>query len=65
MNSNYCGRVINQYGQYDNMFSSIVSTNIYEQAQAIRSQKQLKRTSSANQLKQKSNVRVVAQHLQI
>ena len=20
MNSNYCGRVINQYGQYDNMF---------------------------------------------
>ena len=39
---------------------------IYEQAQAIRSQKQLKRTSSANQLKQKSNVcRVVAQHLQI
>lgn len=54
MNSNYCGRVINQYGQYDNMFPSIVSTNIYEQAQAIRSQKQLKRTSSANQLKQKS-----------
>ena len=53
MNSNYCGRVINQYGQYDNMFPSIVSTNIYEQAQAIRSQKQLKRTSSANQLKQK------------
>lgn len=53
MNPNYCGRVINQYGQYDNMFPSIVSTNIYEQAQAIRSQKQLKRTSSANQLKQK------------
>lgn len=53
MNPNYCGRVINQYGQYDNMCSSIVSTSIYEQAQAIRSQKQLKRTSSANQLKQK------------
>ncbi|MEB7998538.1 MULTISPECIES: cassette chromosome recombinase CcrA [Staphylococcus] len=53
MNPNYCGRVINQYGQYDNMLPSIVSTNIYEQAQAIRSQKQLKRTSSANQLKQK------------
>ena len=52
MNSNYCGRIINQYGQYDNMFPSIVSTNIYEQAQAIRLQKQLKRTSSANQLKQ-------------
>ena len=53
LNPNYCGRVINQYGQYDNMFPSIVSTNIYEQAQAIRSQKQLKRTPSANQLKQK------------
>lgn len=33
-NPNYCGRVINQYGQYDNMFPSIVSTSIYEQAQA-------------------------------
>ncbi|HDH0795018.1 TPA: recombinase family protein [Staphylococcus aureus] len=53
MNPNYCGRVINQYGRYDNMCPSIVSTSIYEQAQAIRSQKQLKRTSSANQLKQK------------
>ena len=53
LNPNYCGRVINQYGEYDNMFPSIVSTSIYEQAQAIRSQKQLKRTSSANQLKQK------------
>lgn len=53
LNPNYCGRVINQYGQYDNMCPSIVSTSIYEQAQAIRSQKQLKRTSSANQLKQK------------
>ncbi|MSU30558.1 recombinase family protein [Staphylococcus sp. McC-251-APC-3A2] len=53
LNPNYCGRVINQYGQYENMCPSIVSTSIYEQAQAIRSQKQLKRTSSANQLKQK------------
>ncbi|PTH64252.1 cassette chromosome recombinase CcrA [Staphylococcus arlettae] len=53
MNPNYCGRVINQYGQYDNMFPSIVSTNMYEQAQALRSQKQIKRTPSDNQLKQK------------
>ncbi len=52
-NPNYCGRVINQYGQYDNMFPSIVSTNIYEQAQAIRSQKHTKWTPSSNQLKQK------------
>lgn len=52
-NPNYCGRVINQYGQYDNMFPSIVSTNIYEQAQEIRSQKHTKRTPSSNQLKQK------------
>ena len=53
MNPNYCGRVVNQYGQYDNVCPAIVSTSIYEQAQAIRSQKQLKRTSSANRLKQK------------
>ena len=53
MNPNYCGRVINKYGQYDNMFPSIVSTNMYEQAQALRSQKQIKRTPSDNQLKQK------------
>lgn len=52
-NPNYCGRVINQYGQYDNMFPSIVSTSICEQAQAIRSQKHTKRTPSSNQLKQK------------
>ncbi|MCQ9884386.1 cassette chromosome recombinase CcrA [Staphylococcus aureus] len=52
-NPNYCGRVINQYGQYDNMFPSIVSISIYEQAQAIRVNKQVKRTPSANLLKQK------------
>ncbi|MCJ0968506.1 recombinase family protein [Mammaliicoccus sciuri] len=53
MNSNYCGRVINQYGRYDNMFPSIVSTSIYEQAQAIRSQKHTNRTPSDNQLQKK------------
>lgn len=53
MNPNYCGRVINQYGQYDNMFPSIVSISIYEQAQAIRVNKQVQRTPSANLLKQK------------
>ncbi|UXR73988.1 recombinase family protein [Staphylococcus sp. IVB6238] len=52
-NPNYCGRVINQYGQYDNMFPSIFSTNIYEQAQEIRSQKHTKRTPSDNQLQKK------------
>ena len=53
MNPNYCGRVINQYGQFDNMFPSIVSANVYEQAQRLRSQKQTKQTPSDNQLKQK------------
>ncbi|MBF7025357.1 cassette chromosome recombinase CcrA [Staphylococcus kloosii] len=52
-NPNYCGRVINQYGEYDNMFNPIVSTSIYEQAQTIRTQKQVQRTPSENQLKQK------------
>ena len=53
MNPNYCGRVINQYGQYDNMVPSIVSISIYEQAQAIRSQKHINRTPSDNQLQKK------------
>ncbi|HDF5163295.1 TPA: recombinase family protein [Staphylococcus aureus] len=53
INPNYCGRVNNQYGQFDNMFPSIVSTSIYEQAQRLRLQKQTKQTSSDNQLKQK------------
>ena len=65
MNPNYCGRVINQYGQFDNMFPSIVSANVYEQAQRLRLQKQTKRTPSDNQLKQKSNAHIVMQHLQI
>ncbi|HAR2840076.1 TPA: recombinase family protein [Staphylococcus aureus] len=55
INPNYCGRVNNQYGQFDNMFPSIVSTSIYEQAQRLRLQKQTKQTSSDNQLKQKIN----------
>lgn len=53
LNPNYCGRVINQYGQYENMFPAIVSTTIYEKAQVTRTQKQVKRKPSENQLKQK------------
>lgn len=53
MNPNYCGRIINQYGQYDNMFPAIVSTTIYEEAQDMRKQKQVERMPSENQLKQK------------
>ncbi|MFH0716156.1 recombinase family protein [Staphylococcus delphini] len=53
MNPNYCGRVINQYGQYNNMVPSIVSTTIYEHAQAIRNKKQLHCIPSENTLKQK------------
>ena len=53
LNPNYCGRVINQYGQYENMFPAIVSTTIYEEAQVTRTQKQVKRKPSENQLKQK------------
>lgn len=62
MNPNYCGRVINKYGQYDNMFPSIVSTNMYEQAQALRSQKQIKRTPSDNQLKQKISQEILDEY---
>src|SRR5699024_4516713 len=53
LNPNYCGRVINQYGQYENMFPAIVSTTIYEEAQVTQTQKQVKRKPSENQLKQK------------
>ncbi|WP_204176915.1 recombinase family protein [Staphylococcus sp. GDX8P113P-1] len=53
LNPNYCGRVINQCGQYENMFPAIVSTTIYEKAQVTRTQKQVKRKPSENQLKQK------------
>ena len=38
LNPNYCGRVINQYGQYENMFPAIVSTTIYEEAQVTNSE---------------------------
>ncbi|MCD8861477.1 recombinase family protein [Mammaliicoccus sciuri] len=53
MNPNYCGRVINQYGQYNNMVPPIVSATIYEHAQTIRNKKQLHCIPSENQLKQK------------
>ena len=63
LNPNYCG-VFNQYGQYENMFPAIVSTTIYEEAQVTRTQKQVKRKPSENQLKQKSNVPIVIRHSQ-
>ncbi|HDG5489402.1 TPA: recombinase family protein [Staphylococcus aureus] len=53
MNPNYCGRVNNKYGTFDNMFPPIISKAMYKKAQAIRVNKQVQRTPSANQLKQK------------
>lgn len=53
MNPNYCGRVNNKYGTFDNMFPSIISKAMYKNAQAIRVNKQVQRTPSANLLKQK------------
>lgn len=53
MNPNYCGRVNNKYGTFDNMFPSIISKAMYKNAQAIRSQKHTKRTPSDNQLQKK------------
>ncbi len=52
-NPNYCGRVNNKYGTFDNMFPSIISKAMYKNAQAIRVNKQVQRTPSANLLKQK------------
>ena len=65
MNPNYCGRVINQYGQFDNMFPSIVSANVYEQAQRLRSQNKPNRHLRIINSNKKSNAHVVMQHLQI
>ncbi|WP_210143356.1 recombinase family protein [Staphylococcus sp. GDY8P193P] len=53
LNPNYCGRVINQYQQCDNVVPAIVSTTIYEEAQSMRMKKQRDRIPSENQLKQK------------
>lgn len=53
MNPNYCGRVNNKYGTFDNMFPSIISKAMYKNAQAIRIKKQLHCIPSENQLKQK------------
>lgn len=53
MNPNYCGRVSNKYGTFDNMFPPIISKAMYKKAQAIRVNKQVQRTPSANLLKQK------------
>ena len=53
MNPNYCGRVNNKYGTFDNMFPPIISKAMYKKAQAIRVNKQVQRTPSANLLKQK------------
>lgn len=52
-NPNYCGRVNNKYGTFDNMFPSIISKAMYKNAQAIRSQKHTKWTPSDNQLQKK------------
>ena len=46
------------------MFPAIVSTTIYEEAQVTRTQKQVKRKPSENQLKQKSNVPIAIRHSQ-
>lgn len=45
--------MLNQYGQYDNMFPPIVSVSLYEYAQKVRNQRQVNRRSSDNRLKQK------------
>lgn len=53
INPNYCGLATNQYGQSNNMFPPILSTAIYERVQTIRTQKQVIRIESVNQLKRK------------
>ncbi|MGX0019788.1 DNA invertase Pin-like site-specific DNA recombinase [Staphylococcus hominis] len=51
LNPNYCGRVINKYGTFNDLVSSIVDIDTFEQAQQRRLNKHHKQHISENKLK--------------
>lgn len=53
VNPNYCGRVINQYGRFDNKVPKIISENTFDTAHNIRKNKQTNRIPSQNLLQRK------------
>ena len=53
MNPNYCGRVINKYGTFNDIVPPIIDVDMFEEAQERRIHKQHNRSNSRNKLKRR------------
>ncbi len=53
LNPNYCGRVINKYGTFNNIVPPIIDVDTFEEAQERRMHKQHNRSNSSNKLKRR------------
>ncbi|WP_226386117.1 cassette chromosome recombinase CcrA [Staphylococcus sp. Marseille-Q1834] len=53
LNPNYCGRVINKYGTFNNIVPPIIDVDTFEEAQERRIHKQYNRSHSRNKLKRR------------
>ena len=53
LNPNYCGRVINKYGTFNDIVPSIIDVDTFEEAQERRIHKQHNRSNSRNKLKRR------------
>lgn len=53
LNPNYCGRVINKYGTFNDIVPSIIDVDTFEEAQERRIHKHYNRSNSRNKLKRR------------
>lgn len=53
LNPNYCGRVINKYGTFNDIVPPIIDVDTFEEAQERRIHKQYNRSNSRNKLKRR------------
>ena len=53
LNPNYCGRVINKYGTFNDIVPPIIDVDMFEEAQERRIHKQHNRSNSRNKLKRR------------
>lgn len=53
LNPNYCGRVINKYGTFNDIVPSIIDVDTFEESQERRIHKQHNRSNSRNKLKRR------------
>lgn len=53
LNPNYCGRVINKYGTFNDIVPPIINVDTFEEAQERRIHKQHNRSNSRNKLKRR------------